>query len=82
MLVLRHRAAARDATQAQLVGEPPGSPVGSFAAGQPDQAVSAVTGRPPLQRPAGDSAMSGQPGERHAIFDVRAQDLREWGGGW
>jgi hypothetical protein len=61
--------------QLQLLGELPGAPVGPLAPGQAGQAVSAVTGRPPLQRPVGDSAMSGQPGERHAIFDVRAQDL-------
>jgi hypothetical protein len=57
------------------VGETAGLPVGSLAPGQPGQAVSAVTGRPPLQRPADDSAMPGQPGERHAILNVRAQDL-------
>ena len=56
-------------------GKLPGSPVGSLAAGQPGQAVSAVTGRPPLQRPGNDSAMPGQPREWHAVFDVRAQDL-------
>ena len=41
----------------------------------PAQAVSAVTGRPPLQRPAGDSALPGQTGEWHVVFDVRAQNL-------
>jgi hypothetical protein len=61
--------------QLQLVGEPPCSPVGSLAAGQPGQTVSAVTGRPPLQRPGSDSAMPGQPREWHAVFDVRAQNL-------
>jgi hypothetical protein len=61
--------------QLQLAGEPPGSSVRSLAADQPGQAVSAVTGRPPLQRPSSDSAMPGQPGEWHAAFDVRAQNL-------
>ncbi len=61
--------------QLQLLGEPPGSPVHSLAAGEPGQAVNAVTGRPPLQRPASDSALPGQPRDRHAIFDVRAQHL-------
>ena len=61
--------------QLQLSGEPPGSPVGSLAAGQPGQAASAVTGRPPLQRPGSDSAMPSQPREWHAVFDVRTQNL-------
>jgi hypothetical protein len=55
--------------------EPPGSPIGSLAAGQPGQAVSAVTSRPLLQCPGSDAALHRQPRSRHAVFDVRAQDL-------
>jgi hypothetical protein len=41
--------------------------------GQDDER--AVTGRPPMQRPAGDSVLPCLPREWHAVFDVRPQNL-------
>ena len=51
------------------------APVGARGPAQAGQPAGPVAGQPPLQRPVRDAGLCGHAGQRHAVLEVRPQDL-------